>query len=159
MFYSSAARGGNYDFKGSGAFLRLTLWLTQGFMDELTCRIEELGDIESRLVIDLHAKVLDAQVTVVIGTSQHIVPLSLRCIENVRHPELLQMWSLQRRFPATLNTLSVRLPPAVGLRLLYGSSCLLTHPQCTRWAKPGQSVCTEPRSRSRTAALGLMSLV
>lgn len=121
MFYSSVAEGGNEDFKGSDEFLRLTLWLTQGFMDELSRRIEELGDIESGFVIGLHAKVLDAQVTVVIGTGQHIVPLSLRCVENVRHPELLQVWPLQRRLPATLSTLSVRLPSALKLRLLHGS--------------------------------------
>lgn len=58
-------------------------------MDELSCRIKELGDVEGRFVISLHPKVLDAQVTVVFSTSQHIVPLSLRCVEDVRHPELL----------------------------------------------------------------------
>lgn len=88
--------------KGSDKFLGLTLWLTQGFMDELSCRIKELRDIESRFVISLHAKVVDVQVAVVIGTGQHIVPLSLRCVENVRHPQFLQVWSLQRRFPAKL---------------------------------------------------------
>lgn len=92
------------DFKAPNELLGLTLWLTQGFMDELSCRIKELRDIESRFVISLHAKVLDVQVAVVIGTGQHIVPFSLRCVENVRHPQFLQVWSLQRRFPA--NSLS-----------------------------------------------------
>lgn len=71
-------------------------------MDELSGIIKELRDIESRFVISLHAKVVDAQVAVVIGPGQHIVPFSLRCVENVRHSQLLQVWSLQRRFPANL---------------------------------------------------------
>lgn len=154
MFYSSVTVARNEHLKGSDTFLGLTLWLTQGFMDELSCSIKELRDIKSRFVISLHAKVVDAQVVVVIGTSQHIVPLSLRCVENVRHPQFLQVWSLQRRFPAKL---SVKLPPAVEFVRQF--SHLLTHPQYTRWAKPGQSVCTQPQNHSRTAAPGLMSLV
>lgn len=63
-------------------------------MDELSCRIKELSNIESRFVISLHAKVVDAQAAVVIGTGQHIVPLSFGCVENVRHSQLLQVWSL-----------------------------------------------------------------
>lgn len=130
------------------------MWLTQGFMDELSCRIKELRDIKSRFVISLHAKVVDAQVAVVIGTGQHVVPLSLRCVENVCHPQLLQVWSLQRRFPANVR---VKLPPAAEFAAQF--SHLLTHPRCTCWAKPGQSVRTQPQIHSRTAAPGLMSLV
>lgn len=61
----------------------LTLRLTEGLMDELSCRVEELGDVKGGFVVSLHPKVLDAHVTVVTSTSQHVVPLSLCCVENV----------------------------------------------------------------------------
>lgn len=52
-------------------------------MDELSCRVEELGDVKGGFVISLHPKVLDAHITVVTSTSQHVIPLSLCCVENV----------------------------------------------------------------------------
>lgn len=47
----------------------------------------------------------------------------------------------------------VKLPPAVAFCHTTFTN-VLTHPRCTRWATPGQSVCTQPRLRSRTSAPG-----
>lgn len=78
-------------------------------MDELGCRAEELGDVEGGFVISLNTIVLDVHVTVVTSTSQHIVPLSLRCIKNVCNTQFPQARPLQSCFPAT-HRLIVKLP-------------------------------------------------
>lgn len=78
-------------------------------MDELGCRVEELGDVEGGFVISFDTTVLDVHVTVVTGTSEHVVPLPLRCIENVRNAQFPQASPLQSGFPATLRL--VMMPP------------------------------------------------
>lgn len=75
----------------------LTLRVTEGLVDELGCRAEVLGDVEGGFVISLYAKVLD--VSVVISTSQHIIPLSLCCVKDMCNTQILQTRPLQSRFP------------------------------------------------------------
>lgn len=137
----------------------LTLWVTEGLVDELGCRVEELGDVEGGFVISLDTIVLDVHVTVVTSTSQHIVPLSLRCIKNMCYTQFPQARPLQSCFPAT-HRLTVK-APILSLTTCTHTLCahLLTHPRCRRWARPGWHVHTEPQCRSRTAAPDLMFLV
>lgn len=85
------------EFKG----LRLTLWLTEGFVNELGCRVKELGNVEGGSVISLYTIITDVHIAVVISTSQHIVPLSLSCIQNMRDSQISQTGILQSRFPET----------------------------------------------------------
>lgn len=68
-------------------------------MDELGCRAEVRGDVEGGFVIGLYAVVLDVHVTVVISTSQHIIPLSLCCIEDMCNTQIPQARPLQSCFP------------------------------------------------------------
>lgn len=65
----------------------LTLWVTEGLVDELGRRAEELGDIKGGFVIGLHPKVLYVHVSVVMSTSQYVIPLSLCCIKDMRNTQ------------------------------------------------------------------------
>lgn len=92
-------------------WLGLTLGLTQGFMNELGCRVEELGDIEGGLVISLYTIIMDVGIAVVISTSQHIIKLSLSCVKNVSNAQISQTRTLQSSFPETKSLSScIRLP-------------------------------------------------
>lgn len=81
--------------------LRLTLWLTEGFMNELGCRVEELGYVEGGFVISLYTIITDVHIAVVISTSHHIVPLSLSCVKNMCNSQISQTRMLQSCFPET----------------------------------------------------------
>lgn len=70
-------------------------------MDELGCRMEVLGDVERGFVISLYSIVLDVHVTVVISTSEYIVPLSLCCVENMCDTQIPEARPLQSCFPVT----------------------------------------------------------
>lgn len=77
------------------------MWLTEGFMNELGCRVEELGDVEGGFVISLYTIIMNVHIAVVISTSQHIVPLPFSCIKNMCYTQISQTRSLQSRFPKT----------------------------------------------------------
>jgi len=78
-----------------------TGWVSNGAVDEVAGGAEVLGDVEGGLVVGLHAVVLDALhvVPVVLGTSQHVVPLALCRVEDVRDAHALQARWLQGCFP------------------------------------------------------------
>lgn len=88
----------------------LTLWVTEGVVNELCCWAEVLGDVEGGFVIGLHTKVLDVHVTVVIGASQHIIKLSLCCVKDMCNAQIPQARTLQSCFPAT-HRFNMQLPP------------------------------------------------
>lgn len=68
-------------------------------MNKLSCRVEELGDVEGGFVISLYTVILDVCITVVISTSQHIVPLPLSCVKNMCYTQISQTRTLQSCFP------------------------------------------------------------
>ena len=77
----------------------LTLWVSEGLVDELGRRAEVLGDVEGWFVIGLHTEVLDVHVSVVISTSQHIIKLPLCSIQHMCDTQIPQAGPLQSRFP------------------------------------------------------------
>lgn len=81
--------------------LRLTVWLAQGFVNELGCRLEELGYVEGGFVVSLYTIIADVRIAVVTSTSQHVVPLSLSCVKNMCNSQISQTRKLQSRFPET----------------------------------------------------------
>lgn len=134
---------------------RLTLGLTKGLVDELGCRMEEVRDVEGGFVISLYTIVLNVHVTVVISTSQHVVPLSFCCVQNMCNTQILQARPLQSCFPAIHSMW--RYHHQLNITSLH--CVLLTHPQYRHQARPGSHVYTEPQCQSRTAAPDLMFLV
>lgn len=68
-------------------------------MDELSCRVEVLGNVEGGFVISLHTIILNAHVTVVISTSQYIIPLPLCSIQNMCNTQVPEARPLQSCFP------------------------------------------------------------
>lgn len=78
-------------------------------MDELGCRAEVLRDVEGGFVVSLYTVVLDVHASVVISTSQHIIPLSLCRIKDMCDTQIPQARPLQSCFPVT-HRLNVKLP-------------------------------------------------
>lgn len=118
-------------------------------MNKLSCRVEELGDVEGGFVISLHTVILDVCITVVISTSQHIVPLPLSCVKNMCYTQISQTRTLQSCFPKRdLASHCSKSPVSLCVCVCL---CLLTRLQYRYQARPGRRVCTELRVHSRKA--------
>lgn len=143
--------------------LRLTLRVDEGLVNKFCSLTEVLRNVKSGFVISFNTQVPNVHASVVICTSQHVVPLSYCRIEDMCNSQILQSRPLQSCFPVcTLNTHSACTQTSnTSAHMPEQRSNLssLTRRQGKFSATPGWRVHTELWVQTRKAAPSLEFLV